>query len=167
MDTYGCHTSVAGVRGDRTQVNERTRTLVELDEAKAQFVALIMDEIGSGYTTEAEMVKWALHKPFVLEAIRLLTKLSPTEIVAALDELTEEPTDWLDPRAVDAVAIIINRTRGKHEPVGTEDRLEALEALEDARRAATEPAYPSKETGQLDHHMNLTGHGSDGEGQFA
>jgi threonine synthase len=95
-----------------------------------------MDEIGSGYTTEAEMVKRALRKPFVLEAIRLLTRLSSTEIVAAIDELTEEPTDWLDPHAVDAVAVIINRTRGEQVPVDTEDRLGAVEALEDARRAA-------------------------------
>lgn len=53
-------------------------------------ILIHMDEIDSGYTTEAEMVKRALRKPFVLEAIRLLTKLSSTEITAAIDELTEE-----------------------------------------------------------------------------
>lgn len=95
-----------------------------------------MDEIGSGYTTEATMVGEALHKQFILHALELVTGLTLHEIEAAIDELTEEPTDWLDPHAVDAVAVIINRTRGEHEPVGTEDRLEAVEALEDARRAA-------------------------------
>lgn len=94
-----------------------------------------MEEIGNGYTTEAQMVGGALRKPFGLEAMRLLTELSIPEIEAAIDELTEEPTDWLDPRAVDAVAFIINRTRGERCPVNVEDRLEAIEALEDARRA--------------------------------
>jgi hypothetical protein len=49
MDNYGYHTTVSGVKGDRTQVIERTKTLVPLEDAKAQLIKAI-EEADEGTT---------------------------------------------------------------------------------------------------------------------
>jgi len=94
-----------------------------------------MDEIGDGWTTETDMVVDALRHPFIREAIELVTELPTSDVEAAIDDLTAERVEWFNPHAVEAVARILNRTRGEEEPIGTHDRLEAREALEDASRA--------------------------------
>lgn len=94
-----------------------------------------MDELGGSSTTETDMVADVLRSSFIREAIELVTGLPSSDVEAAIADLTAERVEWLDPHAVEAVARIINRTRGEKIPVDAHDRLEACEALEDARRA--------------------------------